>query len=506
MLDLLEREKPVPEEAPTQPQGWWKDKSGQKQAEKDYRTKLKWWSRSFNKWQNWHFMIDEAKNLCDPAQYLRDEFYNILKLDFRGRLVVLQSFAYQGDDATRSLCEFKNGAPIGEEGIRWLKAHVAARACGWKYSDHPKPDRLNFEGRIAWTERHLKRLCRIGDRILAGQPLAQDDLPEKDERHQFARACVELAQVERTGASFVTHLPLVFDQSCSGLGHIAMMLMSEDGKYANLYPGDEPCDLYQTVADWIAREKPELWEGIEERHSRKIIKRPVMTEFYGSTLHGKAGQIFEELIDLMPKHERTADKYKAAGKQADALASAVELAIENIVPSIVVYRKYVEYLCAKYVEANKSMRWPAPWLTICNPYYEMDIVEVSHGRGKDRTRVNHCRGNTDQVRPEAVQKVAANFTHSSDAALMHAVALAARNEGIELLPIHDCWACLAPHAKRLNEIVREQMKLLHTQHNWLDLAYRAALAELPGADIKAPPPKGSYDPTNNLPNSFFFVS
>jgi hypothetical protein len=509
LLDLLERENPVPEEAPPQPQGWWKDKNGQKLAEKDYRAKLKWWSRSFNKWQNWHFMIDEARNLCDAKLYPRGEFYNLLKLDFRARLVVLQSFAYQGDDATRSLFELRHGAPIGEEGIRWLKVHVAARACGLKGNEWihvPKPDRLNFEGRLAWTDHHLKRLRRIGDCILAGKPLDQDDLPEKDERYQFARACIELAQAERIGPSFVTHLPLVFDASCSGLQHIAMMLMSEDGRYANFYPDKDgkPCDLYQEVADWIAREKPELWKGIEDRHYRKIIKRPVMTEFYGSTLHGKAGQIFEELVDLIPRHERGAEKYKAIGKQAKALASAVELAIKNIVPSIVVYRDYVEYLCAKYVEANKSMRWPAPWLTICNPYYEMDIVEVSHGRGKDRTRVNHCRGNTDEVRPEAVQKVAANFTHSADAALMHAVSLAARQEGIEIIPVHDCWACLAPHAARLNYIVRDRMKWLHTEHDWLGQAYRAALAELPGVDIKAPPEKGNYDPDNYL-HSYFNI-
>jgi DNA-directed RNA polymerase len=505
MLDLLKREAPVPEEPPAQPQTWHKDNSKQKLAEKNYRAQLKWWSRSFNKWQNFHWMIAEAEILSDADRYPRDEFYNLIKLDFRGRLVVLQSFAYQGDDATRSLFEFKNGATIGIEGIRWLKAHVAARAGGWKYSDHPKPDRLNFDGRIAWTERHVKQLCRIGDRILAGKPLDPNVLPEKGERYQFARACVELTQAMRIGPAFVTHLPLVFDASCSGLQHIAMMLQSEDGRYANFYSGDTPCDLYQAVADWITKEKPALWCGIEERHYRNIVKRPTMTEFYGSTLHGKAGQIFEELIYLIPKHERTAEKYKAVGKQAIALAGAVVQAIANIVPAIVVYRTYVECLCAKYVAANKSMKWPAPWLTLLNPYYGLDLVEVSHGRGRSRTRVKHCRGNTDQVRPDAVQKIAANLTHSADAALLHAVALAARNAGIEIIPIHDCWGCLAPHAARLNIIIREQMKWLHTEHDWLGLAYRTALAELPGVDIDAPPSRGDYDPDNFL-KSFFAIS
>jgi hypothetical protein len=220
ILELIKREPihDIPPKEPKKPPGFLKAKD-----EKHYQASLKRWMRAYSKWLNWHWMIGEAEILSDW-----DAFYNILKLDFRGRLVVLQSFAYQQGDAYRALFLLKNGAPIGEDGILWLKAHVAARASGCSWSDILKPDRLNLEGRTAWTDRHYKRLVRIGRRILAGERLEDDDLPPKGERYQFAAACVELAQVDLYGPTFVTHLPLVHDASCSGLQHIAFALLSED--------------------------------------------------------------------------------------------------------------------------------------------------------------------------------------------------------------------------------------------------------------------------------------
>ena len=491
----------IPPEKPKRPEIW--DKRNEN--EKHYQAKLRLWMKDYAKWLNFHWMIQEAELLCDETVYPRDEFYNILKLDFRGRLVVLQSFAYQGDDATRALFLLKSGAPIGEEGIRQLKAHVAARGGGWHWSDTAKPDKLNFEGRIAWTERHLNRLVAIGKRILDGMPLDTHDLPEKDERYQFAAACLELEQALRIGPSFETRLPLVRDASCSGLQHIAMMLRSEDGRYANFYPGNEPCDLYQAVADWV-KDNTDLLDGIPDRHHRKIVKRPVMTEFYGSTQHGKAEQIYEELVDLLPAEKRTSEACAAEGERARDLARGVTDAIANIVQSVTIYRTFIEGLCSQYVKAGKSMQWPAPWLTILNPYYKMLFVNASHGRGENRTRVEKwCVGNTNDVDPVAVQKVAANFVHSADAALMHAVALAGRNEDIAILPIHDCWACIAPHAGRLDEIIRDRMIWLHTQHDWLSEAYRTARQELPGANLPELPEKGSYDP-ENFRKSYFAIS
>ena len=485
-------------------------KQTQDAVEHHFQVRRNAWMRRRAKWLNFHWTVQDAEILCDEHEYPDGEFFNILKLDLRGRLVALHSFAYQADDANRALFLFKNGAEIGRVGIRYLKAHVAARACGWKHSDHPKPDKLNLQGRIDWTERHLGGLLRIGECILTEQSLEAGDLPEEDECYQFAAACVELALLARTNYStkFKTHLPLVFDASCSGLQHIAFALRSEDIRFANGYPDidGKPSDLYEKIAEWI-RNNTKLLDGIDERHHRKIVKRPVMTQFYGSTTLGKMLQIYEVLVDITPLENRTDEFYQTVGKRAYALAEAVTKAIPEIVPSISQFSTFVTNLCGKYTVANKPMKWRAPWLTLLHAYYTPKWATSSHGSGKDRTRTDHVVGYTNNIDPEAVSKVAANVTHSMDAALMHAVAKMCHDEQIPIAPIHDCWATLACHAERLNWIIRDRMIWVH-KHDWLGEMYRMAVnAGIDLTDIPDPATlKGTYDPEPNFRESYFNIS
>ena len=51
------------------------------------------------------------------------------------------------------------------------------------------------------------RILRIGEAVLAGMPLADEDLPMDDEPFQFAAACVERARALDAGPSFITKLP-----------------------------------------------------------------------------------------------------------------------------------------------------------------------------------------------------------------------------------------------------------------------------------------------------------
>jgi hypothetical protein len=280
--------------------------------------KYREYCRAYSKRFEWEWMISESNIVADW-----DAFYNPLKMDFRGRFNSIPQFAVQRQDAVRAQIDLKNGDEIGEDGTLWLRAHVAAHASGCPWSDDPKPDRQNFEGRLAWTERYLDRVLWIGNRIVTGDGLGEHDLPAGDERYQFARACVELAQAERIGPTFITHLPLMFDCSCSGLQHIAMMLRSIDGQYANLIPSDTPKDLYQTVAEHVAS-NTDVLEGIPATHHRSIVKQPVMTTFYGVTDYGMAEQIFEKCREL---HINVDVPFK----RAIAVAKAVCVAINDTV-------------------------------------------------------------------------------------------------------------------------------------------------------------------------------
>jgi DNA-directed RNA polymerase len=64
---------------------------------------------------------------------------------------------------------FGDGEPIGEEGLKWLKAHVAATADGNKWSLVERPGNLDLDGRVAWTDANLEPLRKIGNAVLQGE-------------------------------------------------------------------------------------------------------------------------------------------------------------------------------------------------------------------------------------------------------------------------------------------------------------------------------------------------
>src|SRR5262249_41843389 len=75
------------------------------------------------------------------ANHLADQrcFYVPLQIDFRGRINPLPFFNFTRQDYVRSLFLFDRGEPIGDEGLLYLKAHVAATADGNKWSLVERP-------------------------------------------------------------------------------------------------------------------------------------------------------------------------------------------------------------------------------------------------------------------------------------------------------------------------------------------------------------------------------
>ena len=67
-----------------------------------------------------------------------ERFWVPLNIDFRGRLYGIPHFNFSRADHIRGLFVFADGEPIGEDGLRWLKAHGAARADGNSWSPMKK--------------------------------------------------------------------------------------------------------------------------------------------------------------------------------------------------------------------------------------------------------------------------------------------------------------------------------------------------------------------------------
>jgi DNA-directed RNA polymerase len=451
-----------------------------------------------------------AKILAD-----RERFFIPLQIDFRGRINPLPFFNFTRQDYVRSLFLFDHGEPIGEEGLRYLKAHVAACADGNKWSLIERPGNLDLDKRIAWTDANLPLLRKIGNAVLRGeddpaqwewvlQPDMADTLvtfakpnaniveiscndPKREgisDPYAFLAACVELAQALEVGPSFKTRLPLVFDATCSGLQHICAMMRAEEGRLVNLVPSNELRDFYSLVGVAVYKKRPELRHFFKDSNpfDRKIIKRPGMTYGYGSRPGGwkktkRAGRpkpkgMTEQIVEILKERGQST-------KDAHKLAKAAYDVIEELMPAAKTLRNSLEKIAKVYTKCNKTMRWETP-LPALNGYYEaLEPQTISVKIGGKRHQTSIIPGDTDDISDDAWRKITANFIHSVDAAHLHLVALACAAEGIPLVTIHDCFGPTAPHAKRLNEIVRQQFVQLHENYNWLEQVLASAKRDLP---------------------------
>ena len=503
----------------------------------------------------------------------RDHFFVPLQIDFRGRINPLPFFNFTRSDYVRALFLFDRGEEIGEEGLRYLKGHVAATADGNKWSLVERPGNLNLDGRIAWTDDNLELLRKIGNAVLRGEDPAQwewvlesdmaDTLvtfakpsadiveishgdPRKEgisDPYSFIAACVELAQALEVGPSFETRLSLMFDATCSGLQHICAMMRAPEGRLVNLTKpesGDDlvvlhtlegdsidavveangPYDFYSLVGATVYRREYDKIPGhlrtVEEAHraggtivykfpeipdeelsllrffkdgnpfDRKIIKRPGMTYGYGSRAGGWVKPKGARRYRPKPKGmtEQIVKVLKERGQstwEAHKLAKAVYDVIEELMPAAKEFRNFLEKTAKVYIECNKPMRWETPLrLPVLNGYYEaLEPQTVSVTLGGKRHQTDLIPGETDDIDDGAWRKITANYVHSSDACHLHMVANATAKEAIPSVTIHDCFGTTAPHAKRLNEIIREQFVQLHENYNWLEQVLASAKRDLP---------------------------
>jgi DNA-directed RNA polymerase len=200
-------------------------------------------------------------------------------------------------DICRGLLEFAEGKPIGPNGLRWLKIHLANKM---------GKDKLSMQERILYVDSMLPIVERC-----VKDPLKYREWLEVEDCWQTLAAMNDLMEAlsKDNPAEHISHIHIHQDGSCNGLQHYAALGRDYAGaEQVNLVSREKPGDIYTAVANMVQQRIDGDAENPSAKHhklakklvgnvKRKIVKQTVMTSVYGVTFIGARKQIQKQLRD-----------------------------------------------------------------------------------------------------------------------------------------------------------------------------------------------------------------
>jgi DNA-directed RNA polymerase len=445
------------------------------------------------------------------AEYLEKQgtFYTPCNMDWRGRVYPLPHFNFQREDRVRALFLFAKGIPMTEEGIYWLKVHVA------NTGDFDKISKKSFADRVAWVDSNLTLITDC-----ATMANKETYWHKADKPFQFLAACMELVSAIHD-PEYVTHLPISFDGTCSGLQHLSAMTKASEGALVNLCHSDEPQDVYTIVADRVRANLEAILTNkaasqtdtnlaticLEEGITRSLVKRNVMTYGYSSQKFGMASQLREDLmqplaLDVLsgqrPHHPYGRDNGFTASR---FLASKIFEAIEEVVQKPAEAMSFLRHMAKAMAHENKAVTWftpvGVPWI---NRYHKPTTQIVTLWLNDKGVKLPHAvkvaTGFNRQIdKTKAANGIAPNFVHALDASHLMMTVNGLVEEGInDVALVHDSFGVHAPNAVRLGRILREQFVRLYTEFDPLNDILASNIPNMTRPDrLPKPVAKGPLD-------------
>lgn len=439
------------------------------------------------------------------SQY--EEFFFPYDVDSRGRAYPKVPFLNpQGTDYVKGLLEFSEGKPINTPAQEAYLAIAVANAWG--------QDKLALQDRVQWVEDNEVMLQEV-----ANNPMRDRRWLDADEPFMALRGAMEWAGLCQQGEGYISHMPVHFDATCSGLQHFSALLRdAEGGFYVNLTGDDTRQDIYGEVArkatDSIRLEvdtsdfaKIALEIGI----TRSLCKRPVMIVPYAGTFSSCMEYVnayYKELIEdgedlplTLSEIRKTLTPYVAKHIWA-AIASTVIAA-----------REAMDWITHTARLASKGQDAPIQWTTpdgfiIQQAKYEAKGTKIDTyldgGRRIRSTVVNETQ--TLDTRKMS-QSLSPNYIHSLDACHMRmAICRAMEIGGMSFAMIHDSFGV---HAADMEVFVQECIKpafvQMYEKGNNLELFKDELTVNITDTcSIKELPLSGDLDIYEVLDSQFFF--
>ncbi len=484
----------------------------------------------------------ETAHILEAARKLalEEQFYFPYYLDFRGRLYCRVAYlSPQGSGLGKSLLEFAEGKPIGNQaGADWLAVHVA------NSFGH---DKCSFAERIQWTKDNTEMLLAIADNPLDMREHWANLSPK--EAWPALASAFDWAGYIRGGFSYVSHLPIAQDGTCSGLQHYAAMLRDRHtAKQVNVAPGDRPSDVYAAVAEETKKRLESLVSDPEEGEmamawlatgiiNRKLTKRSVMTLPYGSTLFTAKEYVYEYYKQACAEQGQIGP-WKTGQDQIKAccwLGNHVWKAIGSVLTVAPVAMDILQKAARLMAGQGLPLNWETP------SGFQVQQASISYTSRRIRLALSgdvvyttgakaeqdmnwpkefriSLREPTDVLdEKRQASGVAPNFVHSLDASALMLTVCKMADEGYgSFALIHDSFAVHACDSARLASALREAFVEMYTEHDPLGELFDGfhSMLEAIGADAKTIKkldalrkqlPYGDFD-INEVKKSLYFFA
>lgn len=427
--------------------------------------------------------------------YLNETMYFPHNMDFRGRAYPMVPFLnHMNADPCRSLLNFAKGKELGENGLRWLKTHLASL---YGY------DKASFDERHAFTNDHLSDIYDSATNPLEGKRWWL----QADDPWQCLGACIELKSAldMPDPRRFISHLPIHKDGTCNGLQHYAALGGDSLGaSQVNLEPGDRPSDIYTRVAGMVqarvaedAANGNEMARLLNGKITRKVVKQTVMTNVYGVTFIGAREQVYRQLKDTLidfPNTE-TISKIRAANYIATEIFSALSTMFTRAQDiqhwlgdcarriSRSVTPEHIEAIRNHQTDPNSpygrtvlgkkskvkekdlfksTVIWTTPLnMPVVQPYRESDKKFLHTNVQKINIEDGSSALGSTNLRKQ-LQAFPPNFIHSLDATHMMLTALKCNESGLTFAAVHDSFWTHATDVDTMNGIIRDAFIRMHS--------------------------------------------
>ncbi|HUO10858.1 MAG TPA: DNA-directed RNA polymerase [Phycisphaerae bacterium] len=448
-----------------------------------------------------------------------DAIYFPYQLDFRGRVYTQPSgLQPQGSDLAKGLLKFAEGKPLSSDSaVRWWKIH-GANCFGI--------DKVSFADRLKWVEENSGNIINTSI-----DPLNNRWWTEADQPFMFLAWCLEYGQWFEQPDTFKSHLAINLDASCSGLQHFSAMLRDEAGATAtNLVPGSKPRDIYTDVAslavqklsamvdseeplvkknkdgkavcDWTVGLVAQMWlaYGVD----RKISKRPVMTQPYGSTLFSCKTFVME----IVEERDEAGLTHPFGDFLIEASGMLAKIIWDAIGEVVVAARQAMDWLQeAAQIAANKGL--PISWVTpsgfpVWQAYLDMSSSRVALTLGESVIRLSLQKETKKLDKRRQSSGISPNFVHSCDASALVMAVTEAGSEGItSFCCVHDSFGTHAADTDTFVQAIRTTFVRMYEEHDVL-AEFKEELSLL-GVDLPPLPAKGTLDIRRVVESAYCFA-